>query len=111
MRHSFDAGEPWEDTYPLRGKDGTYRWFLSRALPIRGEDGSITNWLGTNTDITEQKNAESERERALALEQQVRSEAERATRARDEVMAIVAHDLRNPMNTIAHVGNNHRRFA
>jgi PAS domain S-box-containing protein len=101
MRHSFDAGEPWEDTHPLRGKDGTYRWFLSRALPIRGEDGSITNWLGTNTDITEQKNAESERERALALEQQVRSEAERATRARDEVMAIVAHDLRNPMNTIA----------
>jgi PAS domain S-box-containing protein len=100
MRHSFDAGEPWEDTHPLRGKDGTYRWFLSRALPIRGEDGSVTNWLGTNTDITEQKNVESERERALALEQQVRSEAERATRARDEVMAIVAHDLRNPMNTI-----------
>ena len=101
MRHSFDTGEPWEDTHPLRGKDGTYRWFLSLALPIRSEDGSITNWLGTNTDITEQKNAESERERALALEQQVRSAAERATRARDEVMAIVAHDLRNPMNTIA----------
>jgi PAS domain S-box-containing protein len=100
MRHSFDTGEPWEDTHPLRGKDGTYRWFLSRALPIRGEDGSITNWLGTNTDITEQKNAEAERERALALEQQVRSQAERATRARDEVMAIVVHDLRNPMNTI-----------
>ena len=101
MRRSFEAGEPWEDTHPLRGKDGTYRWFLSRALPIRGEDGSITNWLGTNTDITEQKNAESERERALALEQRVRGAAERATRARDEVMAIVAHDLRNPMNTIA----------
>jgi PAS domain S-box-containing protein len=100
MRRSFETGEAWEQTYPLRGKDGTYRWFLSRALPIRGEDGSITNWLGTNTDITEQKNAESERERALALEQQVRSAAERATRARDEVMAIVVHDLRNPMNTI-----------
>jgi PAS domain S-box-containing protein len=100
MQRSFEAVEPWEDTHPLRGKDGTYRWFLSRALPVRGEDGSVTNWLGTNTDITEQKNAESERERALALEQQVRSEAERATRARDEVMAIVAHDLRNPMNTI-----------
>jgi PAS domain S-box-containing protein len=100
MRRSFEASEPWEETYPLRGKDGTYRWFLSRALPIRGEDGSISNWLGTNTDITEQKNAEAERERALALEQQLRSQAERATRARDEVMAIVVHDLRNPMNTI-----------
>ena len=100
MQHSFETGEDWEETYPLRGKDGTYRWFLSRALPIRGEDGGIANWLGTNTDITEQKNAEAERERALALEQQLRSQAERATRARDEVMAIVVHDLRNPMNTI-----------
>jgi PAS domain S-box-containing protein len=100
MQHSFETGEDWEETYPLRGKDGTYRWFLSRALPIRSEDGSIANWLGTNTDITEQKNAEAERERALALEQQLRSQAERATRARDEVMAIVVHDLRNPMNTI-----------
>jgi PAS domain S-box-containing protein len=52
MRRSFEAGEDWEETYPLRGKDGTYRWFLSRALPIRSEDGSITNWLGTNTEIT-----------------------------------------------------------
>ena len=100
MQRSFDAGAPWEQTYPLRRRDGTYRWFLSRALPIRGEDGSIASWLGTNTDITEQKNAEAERERALALEQQLRSQAERATRARDEVMAIVVHDLRNPMNTI-----------
>ncbi|HEX6438457.1 MAG TPA: response regulator, partial [Candidatus Binatia bacterium] len=82
MQRSFDAGAPWEQTYPLRGRDGTYRWFLSRALPIRGEDGSIASWLGTNTDITEQKNAEAERERALALEQQLRSQAERATRAR-----------------------------
>jgi PAS domain S-box-containing protein len=100
MKRSFEAGEAWEDTYPLRGKDGTYRWFLSRALPIRGEDGSIANWLGTSTDITEQKNAEAERERALAVEQQLRGQAEHATRARDEVMAIVVHDLRNPMNTI-----------
>ena len=73
MRRRFETGEAWEDTYPLRGKDGTYRWFLSRALPIRGEDGSITNWFGTNTDITEQKNVEAERERALASEQQLRA--------------------------------------
>ncbi len=73
---------------------------MARALPVRGEDGSIAAWLGTNTDITDQKIAESERERALALERQARSDAERATRARDEVLAIVVHDLRNPMNTI-----------
>jgi GAF domain-containing protein len=30
----FATGTPWEDTFPLRGRDGSYRWFLSRALPI-----------------------------------------------------------------------------
>jgi PAS domain S-box-containing protein len=34
IRQSFETGTPWEDTFPLRGRDGSYRWFLSRALPI-----------------------------------------------------------------------------
>jgi PAS domain S-box-containing protein len=51
-------GEPWEDTYPLKGKDGNYRWFLARALPIRDENDNITYWFGTNTDIHEQKLSE-----------------------------------------------------
>src|ERR1700710_1056114 len=50
---SFISGEPWEDTFPIRGKDGEYRWFLSRALAIRGADGRIIRWFGTNTYITE----------------------------------------------------------
>jgi PAS domain S-box-containing protein len=100
IRRSIETGEPWEDSHPLRGKDGTFRWFLSRALPIRGEDGSIARWLGTNTDITEQKAAGAERERLLALEREARIQAEHATRARDDILAIVAHDLRNPMQTI-----------
>lgn len=54
----LETGEPWEDTFPLRGKDGNYRWFLSRALPIRDAEGNIVRWFGTNTDITEQRNAE-----------------------------------------------------
>lgn len=52
-------GKVWEDTFPLRSKDGEYRWFLSRAIPIYNENGDIIRWLGTNTDITEQKNAET----------------------------------------------------
>ena len=101
VRRSAETGEPWEDTFPLRARDGTYRWFLSRALPVPGEAGAIAGWLGTHTDITEQKAAEAERERLLALEQEARTRAERAIRARDEVLGIVAHDLRNPMNAIA----------
>ncbi|TMQ03032.1 MAG: GAF domain-containing protein [Deltaproteobacteria bacterium] len=52
-RHAVVSGEPWEDTYPLRGKDGHYDWFLSRAVPIRNEAGQITRWFGSSTDITE----------------------------------------------------------
>jgi PAS domain S-box-containing protein len=58
IRRSFQTGDPWEDTFPLRGTDGEYRWFLSRAVPMRRSDGSITGWFGTNTDVTEQIEAE-----------------------------------------------------
>ena len=58
IQTSFETGEPWEDVFPLLGRDGEYRWFLSRALPIRDENGDIVRWFGTNTDVTEQKKAE-----------------------------------------------------
>jgi PAS domain S-box-containing protein len=49
------SGEDYEDIFPLLGKDGAYRWFLSRANAIRDESGAISHWFGTNTDITEQR--------------------------------------------------------
>ena len=52
-----EAGEVWEDTFRLRGADGSYRWFLSRAMPIRDDDGTIVRWFGTNTDITKEREA------------------------------------------------------
>jgi PAS domain S-box-containing protein len=58
IQHSWDTGETWEDTFPLRGQDGQYRWFLSRAFPIKDADGKVLRWIGTNTDITTQKTAE-----------------------------------------------------
>ena len=59
IRQSFETGTPWEDTFPLRSKDGDYRWFLSRALPIRNEAGDVIRWFGTNTDVTQQFEAEN----------------------------------------------------
>lgn len=53
FRAAIQDGVDWEDTVPLRGKDGKYRWFLSRARAIRNEQGAVICWLGTNTDITE----------------------------------------------------------
>ena len=55
FRRCLETGEPWEDLFPLRGADGTYRWFLSHAVPVADETGKITEWFGTNTDITEQR--------------------------------------------------------
>ena len=100
QRDAFARGITWEDTFPLRGRDGKFRWFLTHAVPVRAEDGSIHAWFGTNTDITDRRDAELERERVLELERLARENAERATLVRDEMVAIVAHDLRNPVHTI-----------
>ncbi len=67
LRSSVERGEPWEDTFPLRGRDGRFRWFLTRAIPIRNAAGEITQWFGTNTDVTEL------RETQEALEQRTQS--------------------------------------
>lgn len=61
-RHSLDTGEQYQIEYRLRHVDGTYRWVLGRALPIRDDTGAITRWFGTCTDIHEQKLALEERE-------------------------------------------------
>ncbi|RWX78529.1 response regulator [Neorhizobium lilium] len=54
------TGETFETELRLRRRDGAYRWFLSRAVPVRGGgDGSIQFWVATNTDIDDQKTTES----------------------------------------------------
>ncbi|MFM6931743.1 MAG: PAS domain S-box protein [Novosphingobium sp.] len=58
FKRCIASGEEWEDTFPLLGANGEYRWFLSRAVPLRGEDGQIACWFGTNTDITDRRTAE-----------------------------------------------------
>ncbi len=52
------SGDEWEDTFLLRSSTGEYRWFLSRAAPIRDPDGRIVRWFGTNTDIDDVRRAE-----------------------------------------------------
>ncbi|AYO83242.1 PAS domain S-box protein [Methylobacterium brachiatum] len=59
-----ESGRPYEVEFPLRRADGQYRWFLSRAKPVRDEAGTLTSWIGTTLDIHERKVAE---ERFAAL--------------------------------------------
>lgn len=69
---SMACGLEWEDTFPLRGSDGHYRWFLSRAKPIRDQHGAILFWFGTNTDVTDMLEKE-EQIRVLLMEVNHRS--------------------------------------
>jgi PAS domain S-box-containing protein len=93
ISHCFQTGEVWEDTFPLRGKDGTYRWFLSRAVPIRDSDGQIIRWFGTNTDVTKQRRLEDALESALDEAQRRAKEAEEGKRLLDAVMEHVPEGI------------------
>jgi PAS domain S-box-containing protein len=55
---SIDTGEPFEMVFPLKGADQSFRSFLTRVNPLRDEEGHILYWFGTNTDITDQVQAE-----------------------------------------------------
>lgn len=57
---SIQTGEAFEMTIPLRAADGTFRWHLTRAVPIRDSAGEIVRWFGTNTDIDDQLRAEQQ---------------------------------------------------
>jgi len=82
------TGQPFEAEYRLRGVDGTYRWQLTRALPERDVTGAITRWYGSVVDVDDRKRAEE------ALRE--------ADRRKDEFLAMLAHELRNPLAPIRH---------
>ena len=60
-------GEPFEMTFPLKGNDGIFRPFLTRAVPLRDPAGIIVRWLGTNVDISAQVAAKSSLRESAAL--------------------------------------------
>jgi diguanylate cyclase (GGDEF)-like protein/PAS domain S-box-containing protein len=72
--NALHTGDPYDVEYRLRGKDGTFRWFLGRANPIRDAKGEIVKWFGTCTDIENQKQNQQ------VLEQQI---LERTTQLAD----------------------------
>ncbi len=100
IKHCFETGEVWEDTFPLRGMDGHYRWFLSRAVPIRDEHGTVLRWFGTNTDVTEREQAEEQIVQLNADLQQRAAQLEEANKELEAFSYSVSHDLRAPLRHV-----------
>ncbi|MCX5747553.1 MAG: ATP-binding protein [Proteobacteria bacterium] len=100
-RTCVETGTPFEVACPLRGDDGRYRWFLTRANPERDEAGKVVRWVGINTDIDDQRRNEQQLAIALERERLARSEADLAVRRKDEFLAMLAHELRNPLAALS----------
>jgi len=100
IKQCFETGEEWEDTFPLRGVDGNYRLFLSRAEPIRDGHGNVFRWFGSNTDITELNLLEQAlRNKNVDLDR-AKIKAESANEAKSDFLANVSHELRTPLNSV-----------
>ena len=93
FKKAIETGIDWEDTFLLRGKDGIYLWFLSRAVPVKDQKGKVIKWFGTNTDITQQKESNRKAEAATLL-------AEEAMKAKQQFLSTMSHEIRTPMNAI-----------
>jgi PAS domain S-box-containing protein len=82
------------------GASGSYRHVVSRAIPLWGPHGSVREWVGTVTDVHDQKIAEEERARLFKIAEAERHRASEANRAKDEFLAVVSHELRTPLNAM-----------
>ncbi len=82
-----------ENQFRVRTREGAYRWFSVRGVPIFNADGSVREWVGANTDFHDRKTAEDAL-RSLA------ADLSEMGRRKEEFLATLAHELRNPLAPI-----------
>ncbi|MBI3299683.1 MAG: PAS domain-containing protein [Elusimicrobia bacterium] len=75
-------------------------WFEIHYQPQRGAGGKVESLLGVATDVTARVESEVEVQRLLAVEKDLRDEAEKASRAKDDFLALLSHELRTPMTAM-----------
>ena len=86
---SIATGEPFDMEFPLRGADGTFRTFLNRVMPLENSEGRVVRWFGTNTDISEHKEARE----LLAAQAQELSVSREALEAQTRMFKLVLDSM------------------
>ncbi len=107
IRRHLEDQEPYDVEYRMRTKHGPYRWFRARGQAIWDETGQPIRMAGSLSDITEQKQTEAALEqnateirRANETLRIAEAEARKAVAERDQFLAMLSHELRNPLSAI-----------
>jgi PAS domain S-box-containing protein len=92
--------ETYQAEYRVVRPDGSIVWIADRGRGMVGPDGSFDRITGISRDVTAEHNAAEEREQLLRHVGEARDEAERQSRAKEDFLATLSHELRTPMNVI-----------
>jgi two-component system CheB/CheR fusion protein len=95
-----DARDEYRYAHRIIRPDGVVRWLDARGRFFYDEEGKPVRMLGAFVDVTDRKVAEAEREDLLGLAERARAEAEAGSRAKDEFLAMLGHELRNPLAAV-----------